>query len=496
MPRAMGRPHEGKPDEARPGKGQPGEARNAKGADARGGTPGRSDADTRARAGTDRRLGADPRRIAVHVLRRVSDEGAWAAPTLDALLSAQRVPPRDAALATAITYGSLRVLPRLDASIEALQKRRGKLDPLVRGILRVAAFQLAYLGRVPSHAAVDAAVRHAKAERGPRVAGFVNALCRRLAAARPEEPSPPERMVLPDWIEARLEASLGPARARAFVVDRPLPPPLMLRLREGAQAPGARPGAIALTAAHAPPGDARALPGFGRDFVVQEEGSQLVGAALEAQAGEAVVDACAGRGGKTAQLAEAVGRSGSVLALELHDARAAKIPGALHDLGLGEVPLTVDTVDLSVGLGADPEREGRYDAVLVDAPCSGLGTVHRRPEILLRLRPEHLADLARTQAAILRHAARLVRPGGRLVFAVCSPLDEEGAGVRDACADALARLGLLPWPFAPRPPGARLEVAADPDGALRLGPWLAEGAGCDGYQLFRWRRDEAASGGG
>ncbi|MEO0326217.1 MAG: transcription antitermination factor NusB, partial [Myxococcota bacterium] len=153
----MGRPHEGKPDEARPGKGQAGEARNAKGADARSGTPGRFDADTRVRTGTDRRLGADPRRIAVHVLRRVSDEGAWAAPTLDALLCAQRVPPRDAALATAITYGSLRVLPRLDASIEALQKRRGKLDPLVRGILRVAAFQLAYLGRVPSHAAVDAA---------------------------------------------------------------------------------------------------------------------------------------------------------------------------------------------------------------------------------------------------------------------------------------------------------------------------------------------------
>ncbi len=438
----------------------------------------------------------DPRRLAAHALRRVSDEGAWAAPTLDALLAQSRLAPRDAALATAITYGALRVLPTLDASIEALQTRRGKIDPLVRSILRVAAFQLAHLGRVPAHAAVDAAVRHAKAERGPRVAGFVNALCRRLAAARPADPTPPERLVMPRWIEERLEAGLGAERARAFVAERRLPPPLTLRLRGDAAPEGAVPGALALAAVHAPAGDARALRGFPQAFVVQEEGSQLVGAALDAQPGETVVDACAGRGGKTAQLAEAVGSRGAVLAVELHDARAAQISGALAELGLDQVPLTVDTVDLTVGTGDDAGRRGGFDAVLVDAPCSGLGTVHRRPEILLRLGPDDVAALARMQAAILRTAATLVRPGGRLVYAVCSPLVEEGAGVRDACAPALSALGLHDWPFPARLPGARRDLRADPDGTLRLGPWLADGEGCDGYQLFRWRRQLEPAGGG
>ncbi|MEM1418018.1 MAG: transcription antitermination factor NusB, partial [Myxococcota bacterium] len=419
------------------------------------------------------------------VLRRVTDEGAWATPTLDAALGRAGLAPRDAGLATAITYGVLRVLPALDARIAALQKRPGKLDPAVRAILRVAAFQLAHLGRVPPHAVVDAAVRHAKAERGPRVAGFVNALCRRLAADRPHAPRPPERLLVPAWVEAALGESLG-ERAETFLGERPLPPPLGLRLRAGADAPpGAVPGQVAEDAAHAPPGDARALPGFGRRFVVQEEGSQLVGRALDVRPGEAVVDACAGRGGKTAQLAEATGAGGRVLALELHDARAAKIPGALAALGLGEVSLEVATVDLRVGTGGHADS---FDAVLVDAPCSGLGTVHRRPEILLRITPDDIGALAATQAAILRTAATLVRPGGRLVYAVCSPLRAEGAAVADAAAEALAEGGLEPWDFAGKLPGARVPVPTDPDGALRLGPWLADGAGCDAYQLFRWRR--------
>jgi len=463
-----------------------------------------------------RPLSPDARAIAIEVLRRVDQEEAWASRALDAELKRRHVSGRDAALAAEIVYGVLRRLPVLDALIEARLTRGGRVDALTRAALRVGVYQLQHLSRVPPHAAVNACVNAVREARGQRVAGFVNAVLRGLASDRPEHPEPPTRVALPAWLERALEASLGRERAAMLVEARPLPPPLDLRVSAGrdvgavlaaltADGPRAvdaaavdpaapeaedaaagragggpsfeRLGALPTALRARRVGDPRELPGFARgDFVVQEIGSQLVGALVGAQPGERVADACAGRGGKTLQLAEAVGRAGHVSAIELHEARLEQIPAALRRVGC-ETEVEPVCANLEVGCAG---LEGRFDRVLLDAPCTGAGTFHRRPELLLRLTPEDPARMGQLQARILANAARLLRPGGVLVYAVCSPLMEEGAAVARG-ADALG-LRALPFDHASG-------VAPDDDGAVRIGPWTdGVESSADAYQVFRFIR--------
>lgn len=418
------------------------------------------------------------RGVATQVLYRVAEGGAWAAPTLDAELTRAGLSERDAALATAIVYGTLRVLPELDAALDAHLARPEGLDAWTRAAMRAAVYQIRHLPRVPVRAAVHEAVGLVKAKRG-RLGGLANAVLRKIP--RPEDAGPPTRLAVPPWVADALRRSLGEARAEAFLAARPLPPPLDLRVDGDREAladelrrvaaevtPGRLPTALHVRGG----GDPRRWPGYAEGrFAVQEQGSQWVGALAQARPGERILDACAGRGGKTAQLARAVGPGGAVVAVDLHEARVEQIPRELARLGLSDVPLETHTIDWRVGTGG--LAEGSFDRVVVDAPCSGLGTIHRRPEILLRVRPADVEALARTQAAILRRVLPLLRPGGQLVYAVCSPLEAEGAAVA-----ATVSLPVDP----PKGPAA---PAVDADGAVRLGPWVD---GCDGYQIFRWRR--------
>jgi 16S rRNA (cytosine967-C5)-methyltransferase len=443
-----------------------------------------------------RALSADARAVAIEVLRRVDQDGAWASRALDAELQRRGTSGRDAALAAEIVYGTLRTLPWLDARLETRMKRGGRVDALTRAALRVGLYQLQHLSRVPPHAAVNASVNAVRELRGQRVAGFVNAVLRGLARDRPAEPAPPERVALPAWLERSLEESLGPERAASLTRARPLPPPLDLRVSAGrsvddvlARLRDTRPdpereGPVVERLAASPrslrvqrAGDPRQLPGFeDGDFVVQEIGSQLIAALVGAQPGEAVADACAGRGGKTLQLAEAVGASGHVTALELHEARLEQIPAALALVGCS-TPVELVCADLEVGCAG---LEGRLDRVLIDAPCTGVGTFHRRPELLLRLTPEDPARLGALQARLLANAARMVRPGGLVHYAVCSPLVEEGAHV----AAKASEFGLRPLPF-----DDTACVPPDADGAVRLGPWTpGVNESADAYQVFRFIR--------
>ncbi len=419
------------------------------------------------------------RGVATQVLHRVARDGAWAAPTLDAELSRVRLSDRDAALATTVVYGSLRVLPELDSALDAHLARPEGLDAWTRAAMRAAAYQIRHLPRVPVRAAVHEAVEIVKAKRG-RLGGLANAVLRKLQ--RPADAAPPRRLAVPAWVTAALARSLGNERAEAFLATRPLPPPLDLRvdadpggLAQELRALGAEvtPGQLS-TALHVHGGgDPRRWPGYAEGrFAVQEQGSQWVGALAKARPGERVLDACAGRGGKTAQLARAVGPKGTVVAVDLHEARVEQIPRELARLRLSDVPLETHTIDWRVGSGSLPKAS--FDLVVVDAPCSGLGTIHRRPEILLRVRPADIDALARTQAAILEGVLPLLRPGGRLLYAVCSPHEAEGAAVAAS----------VPLPLDPP-----TELCPEPDGGVRLGPWID---GCDGYQIFRWRRPTEA----
>ena len=435
---------------------------------------------------------APARKIATHVLYRVLHDGAWASPSLDAEL--RRVGPSraDASLATQIVYGTLRVAPELDAAMARHARRPIKVDDWVRAILLAGAFQLLHLQRVPAHAVVHDAVQLATEKRGKRVGGFVNAILRKVALERPEDAAPPRSLAVPTWLHHALVASIGSENVERLLRVDLGAPSIDLRVRTGVDREAlaqaildSQPQAsVALTELSplglrvAGVGDPRELPGYVQgSFAVQEEGAQLIGLAFGARPGERVLDVCAGRGGKTAQLIEAVGDSGRVTASDLHEHRIEQIAGELRRLRIDPRRLDTACIDWTRGHGT---LEGAFDRVLVDAPCTGLGTLRRRPEILLRASAEDAAQMGETQSRILHHAAGMVRPGGSLLYAVCSPLLEEGARVVQE-----TRLpGFEPQDELSSP---LKSLCFGSSGRLSLGPWVS-GAGpwADAYQLYMW----------
>ena len=422
------------------------------------------------------------RALAVEVLRRVERDDAFLAAALHGeLRSWPTLSPRDASLATALAFGTLRTARFLDAAL-GRHARRGveSFPPKVRWHLRVAAYQLAFLSRVPASAAVNEAVRAAKRVGGEPVARAVNAILRRvatdLADARPSLAdavwtSLPEafRARVPrsacegfasgddaPWTGLRVRADLDRETVARDVQDER--PDASVEL--GSTSPRAvlvrRAGSV----------DTLACIGDGR-AVIQDEGSQLVGLAVGAMPGDRILDACAGRGHKTTLLAEAARPHGQVDAADLHEH---KLRIAVRDAtALGLTLGTVAAVDWTAGLG--PFEPATYDRVLVDAPCTGSGTFLRRPEIALRFSEAKLAELSALQVAIASRCAALVRPGGILVVATCSIFPQEG----EALADAIrSTLGLEPWALARfGTPRATLPV---------------ELHGTDGYALSAFRR--------
>jgi 16S rRNA (cytosine967-C5)-methyltransferase len=435
---------------------------------------------------------APARDVATRVLHRVAHDDAWAAPTLDAEIRRSSVSRVDAALATQIVYGTLRAAADLEVSLAKHARRPVKVDDWTHAVLIGAAYQLLHLDRVPTHAVVNDSVELVRMKRGKRVAGFANAILRKVAAERPNAPEPPSTVAVPSWLRDALRSSIGSERTEDLLrLGRELPS-IDLRVRTDVDRDAvaqsivkAQPGAVISPTGISPyglhisgAGDPRALPGYDQGaFAVQEEGAQLIGLLSGAERGERVLDACAGRGGKTAQLLEAVGDSGSVVAADLHERRLEQISRELARLRLDSSRLETACVDWTVGRG--PVR-GEFDRVLVDAPCTGLGTLRRRPEILLRAGHGDGARMGETQRRMLENAAPLVRPGGTLLYAVCSPLAQEGSEV-------VERTDL---------PGFELQVGRashlkslyfGSDGGLGVGPWI-EGAGpwADAYQVYMW----------
>ncbi|MES1178337.1 MAG: transcription antitermination factor NusB [Myxococcales bacterium] len=415
---------------------------------------------------------ASARSVAVEALIRVLRDDAFAAAALSTELDrAKALQDRDRGLATELLYGTLRMRAALEARLAPLAPR-GLKDVVVKAELLVAAYQLLVLDRIPAFAAVNGAVNGVRAARGKQVAGFANAVLRKLARGEKLEPVAAARQNVAPWLLEALAQSVGEAEAQALIIP-PTEKVVGLRLLSGRPVPEwlenspigrASPRSRLLRGE----GDPRKRPGFAEgSFIVQEEGAQAIALALGARPGERILDACAGRGQKTSLFVEQLGDTGAVWATDVYPKKLEALASEFERLRL-HAP-EVRSVDWTVGPGDVPAD---FDRVLVDAPCTGTGTLRRRPEIALRLQPEDPARLSDLAEAILRSAATRVRSGGRVVFAVCSVLDAECESLVQRVLDVLE-----PAPFdAPELQG--IFGASEVPSAFRIGP---AGFETDGY---------------
>ena len=319
--------------------------------------------------------GVAARRLAVEVLLRIERDGAYANIVLSPMLDQSGLEQRDRGFVTELVYGTTRLRRACDWLVDRFLPDPDRIDPIARTWLRIGAFQLVFLG-TPPHAAVGATV-----EAAPRkITGLCNAVLRKVATSLPVEwPSEAVRLSQPDWILDRLVEDLGEDRAIAALETMNEPAVVTAR----------------------------------GDGYIQDEGSQLVASAVEAGAGDIVLDMCAAPGGKATAL---VADGAVVVAADIRSSR-------LGLLATNRERLSIDPGRMSI-VGADgmtpPFRARSFDRVLLDAPCSGLGALRRRPDARWRIAPSDIEELVDVQRRLFASAVGLVRPGGEIVYSVCT----------------------------------------------------------------------------
>ncbi len=393
----------------------------------------------------------DPRKIAYEVLSRV-EQGAYSDLALDAALDRARgLDPRDRGLVTELVYGVLRHRNRLDFALARCSSQPlSRLESAVLQLLRLGAYQLLCLDRVPERAAVHTSVELARHLGLERVTGYINGALRALVRKRSEIPWPSadeplacleNTFSLPPWLASRWLAEMGPAEALALGEAMLEQPPFTVRVntlktdRDAFLAALERAGHGARPCRFAPEGvvvDRRGtgpLPGDESGwYQVQDQASMLIPRLLAPGPGERLLDACAAPGGKTTQLAALTGNEARIVALDKHPQRADLVRrGALR---LGCRGIEARAWDLEFAPTFLPT--GSIDRALVDAPCSGLGVLRRNPETRWSRGDEDPGRLAGLQGVILGQVAPLVRPGGVLLYAVCTLTPEETTGAVEA----------------------------------------------------------------
>jgi 16S rRNA (cytosine967-C5)-methyltransferase len=346
------------------------------------------------------------------------DRGKWSAEALAAKSS--HLDSRDAGLASDIVFGVLRHRGELDALISQAAKRAPeKMDDAVRLTLEIGIYQLRFLDRIPAHAAVNDAVELVRKAGNASAASFVNAVMRRITR---EPGTAPETASTPPWMLQRWIRQYGAETAQAIAHAGLMPPERFIRV--GSQTPPQ--GAIAT----AVPGCYLLESGDPGPFRFQDIGSQAVVPLLDLHPGQTFLDVCAAPGNKTAQALETPLHA---IACDLHLSRA-------RTLKTLAIPLVVLDALKPLPFAA------AFDRVLVDAPCSGTGTLARNPEIKARITEADIQDLQRRQTAILRNALAALKPGGILVYSTCSLEREENEAV-------IAAVGVKPLKTLQRIPG-------------------------------------------
>jgi len=445
------------------------------------------------------RATADARALAWEILQRV-DGGAYADALLGRLLTTSGLERRDQALVTQLVYGTLAWQGYLDHLIAAFSRRPpAGLDPPVRILLRLALFQICRLTKIPPFAAVNTAVDLAKQFRGGAARGLVNAVLRRAATEWRRVPLPAldadpiahlaVSLSHPRWLVERWAAQYGIDDTAALLRANNEAAPTILRVNQRrSERPdllaGLREAGYTVEPTVYSPvgiriqgaGPAESLPGYhDGTWSVQGEASQLIGLLVAPQPGSRLLDACAAPGGKTTHLAELMDDRGDILALDPNARGLGRLQRMATRLGLSII--RVEVVDV-LGHQALPT----VDSVLVDAPCSGLGTLRAHPEIKWRRTPEDLAASALMQARLLRRVAECVRAGGTLVYSTCTLSTVENEDVLAAFLAERSDFRVVdPRPLLPE--NARRLIGAD--NIFRTYP---HHSGLDGFFAARLQR--------
>lgn len=432
---------------------------------------------------------APARRAAWRALSGIA-EGHVDLPAACAAQDAALPDARDRALLREIVTGTERWRRTLDhVLVHHAQRDASRIDPGVLTVLELSAYQLLHLTRVPASAVVNDAVSLTRLAGKSSAAGFVNAVLRALSRARgtlplPEAPAGDAGVEAwagylgvawshPDWLVQRWLARMGPARTEAWLRFNMQAPPACLRLstlggtRDQALAALASHGVVTHAAPFAADGlivdEGDPAPAVADGWVLhQDEASQLVASLVDAAPGARVLDLCAAPGGKTVAIANRMANTGEIVACDVRPRRVRLLQETLRRAGV-----TCATARLVVAEGP-LDMDGDFDWVLVDAPCSGLGTLRRDPDVKWRRTADDFRRLTATQASLLDRASAVVRPGGRLVYATCSSEPEENEAIIHAFLAAHPAFRLVDL-RTHRP--ATLPVAVvDEDGCLRTAP--------------------------
>ncbi|UUZ95835.1 16S rRNA (cytosine(967)-C(5))-methyltransferase RsmB [Paenibacillus sp. P25] len=457
-----------------------------------------------ARSGAPRKGSA--REAALEVLLRVEQDRSYSNLLLNQTLQAFRLDKPDAALATEIVYGTVQRLNTIDYFLERfVSKGLDKLQPWVRSLLRLSFYQLYYLDRIPDHAIVNEAVNLAKRRGHQGISGMVNGVLRSVLRSRAEltlpEGSPAERRIAlaashPEWLVRRWLRQFGEPTAQRICEANNEPPRVSLRanaLRLGRDALAERsreggleaePSAVAPAGVTVRGGGNMALTAeFAAGlFTVQDESSMLVAEWVDPRPGQRVLDCCAAPGGKTTHLAEKMGDRGEIVACDVHEHKEKLIRDQVDRLGLNSITtVVVDARRLGERFPAES-----FDRILLDAPCSGLGVIRRKPDVKWNKTEDELAGITGVQRELLEAIHGLLKPGGVLVYSTCTIERAENEDMVQAFLEAHPEFEADAPPAAAVPPAFRpQESGKSLPASLQI---LPQDFGSDGFYIARLRK--------
>ncbi|WP_036666166.1 16S rRNA (cytosine(967)-C(5))-methyltransferase RsmB [Paenibacillus sp. FSL H8-0457] len=384
----------------------------------------------------------------MNVLTQVEQEGAYSNLLLNSALQKSSLAKSDAGLATELIYGTISRLNTLDYFLDKfVNKGVRKLQPWVRALLRISLYQIVYLDRIPDHAVVSEAVNLAKRRGHQGISGMVNGVLRNIlrqkeTLAIPEDMTDAQRISLlhshPQWLVERWISQYGTEATEAICAANNEPPAVSVRVNTtmisrddmlelmGSHGLDASPSSVSPYGIVVKGAGNMALTDWYRDGMIsiQDESSMLVAEAVQPEPGMRILDCCAAPGGKSAHMGELMKDEGSIVANDIHAHKGKLISDQASRLGLDSISIvTGDALDL-----ADRFEPASFDRILLDAPCSGLGVIRRKPDLKWGKSQEDIHEIAALQLRLLESVSTLLRPGGILVYSTCTiePMENEG----------------------------------------------------------------------